>query len=121
MAGSGEPPNRVGFGLRSGSGVGRKPDPEKSKHLNWSIRYNIACGIARGMHYLHEDSRIWIIHRDMKSSNIWLDSEMNPKIFGIDQTLTMIERIGGTYGYMSPKYAMNGQFSVKFIVSVSYF
>lgn len=46
---------------------------------------------------------------------------MNPKIFRIDQTLTMIERIGGTYGYMSPKYAMNGQFSVKFIVSVSYF
>ncbi|XP_056172131.1 cysteine-rich receptor-like protein kinase 25 [Syzygium oleosum] len=96
-------------------------DPEKSRHLDWSTRYKIAYGIARGMRYLHEDFRIQIIHCDLKSRNILLDSEMNPKIsdfgmariFEVDQTLASTERIAGTYGYMSPEYAMNGQLSVK--------
>lgn len=55
-------------------------DPEKSAHLDWTKRVDIINGIARGVLYLHEDSRLQIIHRDLKASNILLDCDMNPKI-----------------------------------------
>ncbi|XP_042468909.1 receptor-like serine/threonine-protein kinase SD1-8 isoform X1 [Zingiber officinale] len=96
-------------------------DKAKSGLLDWKTRYNIIVGIARGLLYLHHDSRLRIIHRDMKASNILLDEHMDPKIsdFGMARTFrgddieanTM--RIVGTYGYMSPEYAMNGMFSIK--------
>ncbi|CAG7887195.1 cysteine-rich receptor-like protein kinase 29 isoform X2 [Brassica rapa] len=98
-------------------------DLEKRQVLDWGVRYKMIGGVARGLLYLHEDSRYRIIHRDLKASNILLDQEMNPKIadFGLaklfDQGQTMTHRftnrIAGTYGYMAPEYAMHGQFSVK--------
>lgn len=55
-------------------------DANRREQLNWSRRINIINGIARGLLYLHEDSRLRIIHRDLKPSNVLLDNDMNPKI-----------------------------------------
>uniref|UniRef100_A0ACD5UGD5 Uncharacterized protein n=2 Tax=Avena sativa TaxID=4498 RepID=A0ACD5UGD5_AVESA len=96
-------------------------DAEKSKGLDWGKRSKIINGIIRGLQYLHEDSQLKIVHRDLKASNILLDSEYNPKIsdfglakiFGGDRSHIVTDRIAGTYGYMSPEYAMRGQYSIK--------
>ncbi|KAI3457035.1 hypothetical protein Pfo_013698 [Paulownia fortunei] len=96
-------------------------DQTNRMSLDWPKRLHIVNGIARGLMYLHQDSRLRIIHRDLKASNILLDSEMNPKIsdFGIakrfrgNETEDMTRQVVGTYGYMSPEYAVHGRFSVK--------
>ncbi|KAM5588509.1 G-type lectin S-receptor-like serine/threonine-protein kinase [Rosa sericea] len=96
-------------------------DHRKRSFLDWEKRFEIINGIARGILYLHQDSRLRIIHRDLKTSNVLLDSEMNPKIsdFGMarifdgDQVQNKTKRVVGTYGYMSPEYAVFGRFSTK--------
>ncbi|GJT00272.1 G-type lectin S-receptor-like serine/threonine-protein kinase isoform X1 [Tanacetum coccineum] len=92
-----------------------------SSMLDWPRRYCIIHGIARGLLYLHQDSRLRIIHRDMKASNILLDRDMNPKIsdFGLARRFNGYEteantnRVAGTYGYIPPEYALHGFYSVK--------
>ncbi|CAL5185070.1 unnamed protein product [Lathyrus oleraceus] len=96
-------------------------DVQQPKFLSWPERYNIIRGIAQGIIYLHVHSRLKVIHRDLKPSNILLDENMIPKIsdfglariFELNQDEASTNRIVGTLGYMSPEYAMLGQFSEK--------
>ncbi|PSR87824.1 Cysteine-rich receptor-like protein kinase [Actinidia chinensis var. chinensis] len=96
-------------------------DKSKSALLGWTKRFNIIMGVARGLLYLHEDSQIRIIHRDIKASNILLDEQMNPKIsdFGLaklfsdEESRLRTRRIVGTFGYMAPEYVIQGVVSTK--------
>ncbi|KAJ0733736.1 putative protein kinase RLK-Pelle-DLSV family [Helianthus annuus] len=96
-------------------------DKTQSTLLGWRTRYQIINGIARGLLYLHQDSRLRIIHRDLKVNNILLDADMNSKIsnfgaarsFGGNQIEANTNRVVGTRGYMAPEYAEDGTFSIK--------
>ncbi|KAL0006438.1 hypothetical protein SO802_013999 [Lithocarpus litseifolius] len=94
---------------------------EKSLNLNWPTRYDICLGVARGLAYLHEESRLRIVHRDVKASNILLDSNLIPKLsdFGLaklyddDNKSHISTGLAGTIGYLAPEYAMRGHLTEK--------
>ncbi|KAH7654554.1 Non-specific serine/threonine protein kinase protein [Dioscorea alata] len=93
---------------------------EKKIFLDWPARFEICLGTARGLAYLHEESRMRIVHRDVKASNILLDANLNPKIsdFGLaklydDKKTHISTRVAGTIGYLAPEYAMRGHLTEK--------
>ncbi|KAK1415627.1 hypothetical protein QVD17_31411 [Tagetes erecta] len=96
-------------------------DESRKSILDWSQRFQIIQGIARGLLYLHQDSRLKVVHRDLKAGNILLDHFMRPKIsdFGLarmfkeDENEANTKRVVGTLGYIPPEYAVNGLYSVK--------
>uniref|UniRef100_M8C187 non-specific serine/threonine protein kinase n=1 Tax=Aegilops tauschii TaxID=37682 RepID=M8C187_AEGTA len=89
-------------------------------NLDWPRRFEICLGIARGIAYLHEESSVRIVHRDIKASNVLLDADLNPKIsdFGLaklydDKKTHVSTKVAGTFGYLAPEYAMRGHMTEK--------
>ncbi|KAI7725901.1 hypothetical protein M8C21_007917 [Ambrosia artemisiifolia] len=88
--------------------------------LDWPTRYRICIGIAKGLAFLHEESRLKIVHRDIKATNVLLDKNLNAKIsdFGLakldeEDNTHISTRVAGTYGYMAPEYALRGYLTDK--------
>ncbi|CAH8363352.1 unnamed protein product [Eruca vesicaria subsp. sativa] len=97
-------------------------DPHRDSHqLSWEMCRNIVQGIARGLRYIHEESQLWVVHRDIKPSSILLDLDFIPKITGFESARMMQQGesegestiIVGTIGFLDPEYMRTGRVSVK--------
>ncbi|KAM5587858.1 hypothetical protein ABKV19_006349 [Rosa sericea] len=95
--------------------------PEDDRlNLDWPTRQKICLGIAKGLAYLHEESAVKVVHRDIKTTNVLLDQDLNAKIsdFGLakldeEENTHISTRIAGTIGYMAPEYALWGCLTYK--------
>ncbi|XP_024008635.1 probable LRR receptor-like serine/threonine-protein kinase RFK1 isoform X2 [Eutrema salsugineum] len=88
--------------------------------MDWPTRFKICCGIAKGLAFLHEESPLKFVHRDIKATNILLDKDLNPKIsdFGLArldeaENTHISTKVAGTIGYMAPEYALWGYLTFK--------
>ncbi|KAE9620942.1 putative protein kinase RLK-Pelle-RLCK-VIIa-1 family [Lupinus albus] len=96
-------------------------EPDNNKALSWNVRMKIAVGAARGLEYLQCKAYPPVIYRDLKSANILLDHDFNPKLsdFGlaklgpVGDNTHVSTRVMGTYGYCAPEYAMSGKLTLK--------
>ncbi|KAL0759756.1 hypothetical protein Bca101_075906 [Brassica carinata] len=93
---------------------------KSSPKLDWAARKKISVGIARGLEFLHEGSMIKMVHRDIKTTNVLLDADLNAKIsdFGLarlreEEHTQITTKIAGTMGYMAPEYVLWGQLTEK--------
>ncbi|KAI4299686.1 hypothetical protein L6164_033120 [Bauhinia variegata] len=93
---------------------------ERRGSLDWKQRFDLILGTARGLTYLHEEFHVCIIHRDIKTSNILLDDDLQARIadFGLARLLPgdqshLSTKFAGTLGYTAPEYAIHGQLSEK--------
>ncbi|CAI9087855.1 OLC1v1022039C1 [Oldenlandia corymbosa var. corymbosa] len=93
---------------------------ELQLEMDWPTRQRICVGISKGLAFLHDESTLKIVHRDIKTNNILLDKELNPKIsdFGLakldeEENTHISTRVAGTIGYMAPEYALWGYLTFK--------
>ncbi|XP_019198485.1 PREDICTED: probable leucine-rich repeat receptor-like serine/threonine-protein kinase At3g14840 [Ipomoea nil] len=93
---------------------------DRQLKIDWATRQRICVGIAKGLAFLHEESTIKVVHRDIKTANVLLDKELNPKIsdFGLaklddDEKTHISTRVAGTIGYTAPEYALWGYLTFK--------
>ncbi|KAF9662786.1 hypothetical protein SADUNF_Sadunf18G0090600 [Salix dunnii] len=113
--------NKLADAYRLDSLLSDMTDPIRRYPLDWKKREEIIEGITQGLLYLQEYSRLTVIHRDLKASNILLDGDMKAKIsdfgmariFAKDEHEANTDRLVGTYGYVPPEYLRRGQYSIK--------
>ncbi|XP_030546843.1 probable receptor-like protein kinase At1g80640 isoform X2 [Rhodamnia argentea] len=103
--------------MQNGSLETQLHGPTHGSALTWHLRMKIAVDAARGLEFLHERCNPPVVHRDLKSSNILLDSDFNAKIsdFGlaVSAQSTNNVKISGTVGYLAPEYLLNGKLTDK--------